>query len=101
MPPRVSPASSRGGRGGGRGRGGPARGISPQPSAAPQGPASHIQTIGIRRPNFGTSGKTIPIMVNAFTTTIPDGIIYHYDGALNAFFLPFIYLSDFEVESSG
>ncbi|KAF8197479.1 argonaute-like protein [Pholiota molesta] len=28
---------------------------------------------------YGTSGRVVPTIVNAFKTTIPDGIIYHYD----------------------
>lgn len=58
---------------GGRGRGG----------APPMGTpvvSSHIQTVGVRRPDFGSSGRSLPIFVNSFVTTIPDGLIYHYDG---------------------
>lgn len=42
--------------------------------------SSHIQTVGVRRPDFGSSGRSLPIFVNSFVTTIPDGLIYHYDG---------------------
>ena len=88
MPPRIAPGRSRGGppargRGGGPpsrggGRGGP-------PSAAPTGflpsRSSHITTVGVRRPDFGSSGKPLGVYVNSFETKIPDIIIYHYDGA--------------------
>jgi hypothetical protein len=40
----------------------------------------HVQTIGVKRPGFGTSGKPIQVTVNAFEATVTDGIIYHYDG---------------------
>lgn len=41
---------------------------------------SHVQTIGVRRNGFGSGGKRINVTVNAFPITIPEGIIYHYDG---------------------
>ncbi|KAJ8519388.1 hypothetical protein ONZ45_g3684 [Pleurotus djamor] len=64
----------------GRGRGGPARGRGAGPTqiGAPV-VGAHIQTVGVRRPDFGTSGRPIPIFVNSFVATIPDGLIYHYD----------------------
>ena len=74
MPPRAAPA--RGSRGGARG----GRGASPLfglPSAG-----SHITTVGVKRPNFGTGGRELPIFVNSFVTTIPEGVIHHYDGRL-------------------
>lgn len=83
MPPRA--ASARGGRGGGRGgRGaGSARGGGSSsltfglPSAG-----LHITTVGVKRPNFGIGGRELPIFVNSFVTTIPEGVIHHYDGKL-------------------
>lgn len=71
--PRGGSASgpARGGRGGAT-RGGLQVGL-PSTSA-------HIATVGVKRPNFGTGGKTCPIYVNSFVTTVPDGIIHHYDG---------------------
>lgn len=77
MPPRLAPgrgAGPRGGptRGGGAGRGGIRVAI-----AAQQG--HQVETIGVRRPGFGTGGKTVNTIVNAFEITIPDNTIYHYD----------------------
>lgn len=42
----------------------------------------HVQTIGVKRPGFGTSGRPIQVTVNAFDATVTNGIIYHYDGQL-------------------
>lgn len=42
---------------------------------------SHITTVGVRRPGYGTGGRPLPIFVNSFATKIPEGIIHHYDGA--------------------
>jgi hypothetical protein len=77
MPPRA--ASARGSRGGARGgRGGGTGSVSfGIPSAG-----SHITTVGVKRPNFGTGGREFPIFVNSFVTTIPEGVIHHYDGKL-------------------
>jgi eukaryotic translation initiation factor 2C len=36
----------------------------------------------VKRPDFGTGGKVCPIYVNSFVTTVPDGIIHHYDGTV-------------------
>lgn len=70
MPPR--------GAGANRGRGGLTRGgIQP---ALPSESNTHITTVGVQRPNFGTGGTSLPIFVNAFETSIPEGIIHHYDG---------------------
>ncbi|KIY49288.1 hypothetical protein FISHEDRAFT_27655, partial [Fistulina hepatica ATCC 64428] len=41
--------------------------------------ASHITTIGVRRPNFGSAGRPMNIKVNAFEAELPSSIIYHYD----------------------
>ncbi|RDB22690.1 Protein argonaute-2 [Hypsizygus marmoreus] len=78
MPPRGDT------RGGPRGFGGPARGG--RGGATRGGPpahvttSSHITTVGVKRPEFGTAGRPLPIFVNSFVTTIPEGIIHHYDG---------------------
>ncbi|KAF9270096.1 argonaute-like protein [Marasmius fiardii PR-910] len=82
---RGSGAGGRGGRGGGRGRGGVTHAVGQ--SVATRGGAQgstplisdHITTIGVKRPNFGTAGRVVPIQVNSFTTTIPQDIIRHYD----------------------
>lgn len=81
MPPRGAPARGgpRGVGGARGGRGGPTRG-GPQVGSTTSG--SHITTIGVKRPDYGTSGRTVPIFVNSFVTTIPEGIIHHYDGAI-------------------
>ncbi|KAF5390572.1 hypothetical protein D9757_002737 [Collybiopsis confluens] len=47
-------------------------------ASAPQ-TASHVATIGVKRSAFGTSGRPLPITVNAFAVTIPQDIIYHHD----------------------
>lgn len=73
--PRGAGGPGRGGRGG-RGRGA-TRGL-PHSAA----PTSHITTVGVKRPGYGTGGKPLPIFVNSFATTIPEGIIHHYDGML-------------------
>ncbi|KAJ7172992.1 argonaute-like protein [Mycena crocata] len=76
---RGAPGGAPGGARGGRGRGGPL-----PPPQAHQAPAEHITTVGVRRPDYGTSGKRISINVNSFTAEIPDASIYHYDGVINA-----------------
>ncbi|PPQ94823.1 hypothetical protein CVT25_007460 [Psilocybe cyanescens] len=74
MPPRIAPGRGRGAQRGG----GPVRG-----GAAGRGGAvaiaAHVQTIGVRRPGFGTGGKVVNTIVNAFAVDIPDNIIHHYD----------------------
>ncbi|KJA29601.1 hypothetical protein HYPSUDRAFT_31529 [Hypholoma sublateritium FD-334 SS-4] len=83
MPPRIAPGRGQGPRGGGPGRGGgAARG------GVPVGMAAHIQTVGVRRPGYGTGGRQVPTIVNAFPVTIPDGTIYHYDSVVNPDKLP-------------
>ncbi|KAJ7878523.1 argonaute-like protein [Mycena olivaceomarginata] len=78
MPPRgQGRGAPRGGRGGGRGS-------APPSQPAHQAPAAHITTVGVKRPNFGTSGRPIPININSFKTTIPEGYIYHYDVAITS-----------------
>jgi eukaryotic translation initiation factor 2C len=81
MPPRA--ASARGSRGGARrGAGPPPRGGSSPLSFGLPSAGSHITTVGVKRPNFGTGGRELPIFVNSFVTTIPEGVIHHYDGKL-------------------
>jgi len=41
---------------------------------------SHISTVGVRRPGFGKAGKPMQVTANLFKTTIPNCVIYHYDG---------------------
>ncbi|KAF7342176.1 Protein argonaute-2 [Mycena venus] len=100
MPPRTQnrPPPN---RGGGAGPGGQRRGGGPsQPAHRPAREnrpliryvlpapltrfalaAEHITTVGVRRPDYGSAGRAIAINVNSFTAEIPDGTIYHYDGA--------------------
>ncbi|KAF4619813.1 hypothetical protein D9613_005017 [Agrocybe pediades] len=70
MPPRAGGPAIRG-RGGG-----PSRGTS-----IPVGLTSggHVTTVGVKRPSYGTGGRELNIFVNSFTTTIPEGVIHHYD----------------------
>ncbi|KAK7470584.1 hypothetical protein VKT23_002008 [Stygiomarasmius scandens] len=42
-------------------------------------PDMHVSTIGVKRPGYGSGGKPSTIQINSFTTTVPDGIIHHYD----------------------
>jgi eukaryotic translation initiation factor 2C len=75
-------AGGRGGRGGATStstRGGLQAGL---PSSG-----SHITTVGVKRPDFGTGGRVCPIYVNSFVTTIPEDIIHHYDGTIHSLFL--------------
>ncbi|KAL6309673.1 argonaute-like protein [Sparassis latifolia] len=80
MPPRAA----RGDRGGPP-RGGPPRRGLPQGAAPPAGggglpdTSSHVTTIGVRRPAFGTSGRKISVWTNHFKVDIPESVIQHYD----------------------
>ncbi|TRM60484.1 Piwi domain-containing protein [Schizophyllum amplum] len=47
-----------------------------------------VQTIGVRRPGFGTAGTRIPMTVNAFKMDIEGGMIYHYDDIVGEKVLP-------------
>ncbi|KAI0832378.1 argonaute-like protein [Trametes gibbosa] len=94
MPPRGTPTGSargstprggapRGGRGGARGRGGgpaitPARTQATGNVGLPD-TNTHITTVGVKRPGFGTSGRAIQISTNHFEVKIPEANIYHYD----------------------
>ncbi|KAH8830505.1 argonaute-like protein [Flagelloscypha sp. PMI_526] len=73
----------RGGRGTSHGsRSGPPRGSAASSATAQPGApqiASHVSTIGVKRSDFGRVGRVIPVLVNSFETTIPDGTIFHYD----------------------
>jgi hypothetical protein len=42
--------------------------------------SSHITTIGVRRPGFGTAGKPFEVFTNHFACEIPETVIHHYDG---------------------
>ena len=76
-PPR---GNQRGQQGSARGRGG--GGLS-QSRGQPQNTpviAKHVETIGMKRPGFGTAGRPIPVTTNHFPCVIPEAIIHHYDG---------------------
>jgi len=79
-PPR---GTQRGQQGSARGRGGGGGGATQGRGPSQGGPpsiATHVETIGVRRPGFGTSGRSITVTTNHFPCVIPDGIIHHYDG---------------------
>jgi eukaryotic translation initiation factor 2C len=81
MPPRAAP--TKGGRFGRDGRSAvPPGGGSGSLAFGLPSAGSHITTVGVKRPNFGTGGRELPIFVNSFVTTIPEGVIHHYDGKL-------------------
>lgn len=76
-PPRGNP---RGQQGSARGRGG--AGLTPGRGPTQNAPAiaEHVETIGKRRPGYGTNGRVIPVTTNHFKCVIPESIIHHYDG---------------------
>ena len=101
MPPRIAPG--RGGpRGGGPPRGGGGGGGPPQRGGRGGGGAGrggttavgrpsigdHVQTIGVKRPDYGTAGRPIAVLTNNFVVNIPDKIIRHYDVAITPSTLP-------------
>ncbi|KAF7332070.1 Argonaute-like protein [Mycena kentingensis (nom. inval.)] len=45
------------------------------PSSSRAAIGAHITTVGVKRPDFGTSGQPTPIFVNSFATTIPNIVI--------------------------
>ncbi|THV08479.1 argonaute-like protein [Dendrothele bispora CBS 962.96] len=59
----------------------PPRAATGRPPVSDVLPSPHIVTVGVRRPGYGSGGKASTIQVNSFVTTIPDGIIHHYDVA--------------------
>ncbi|EJT97024.1 Piwi-domain-containing protein [Dacryopinax primogenitus] len=71
-------------RGGGRGAS-PAGGAQggAQAGRGPVGGAAHVTTIAVRRPGYGTAGKQLPVIVNAFPLTCPPMTIFHYDVVIN------------------
>lgn len=84
MPPRIAP-----GRGGGPQRGGgPGRGGGAGRGGVPVAIAASVKTVGVKRPGYGTGGRPVNTIVNAFPVDVPDGIIYHYDVAITPDKLP-------------
>ncbi|KAJ3834977.1 argonaute-like protein [Lentinula raphanica] len=41
--------------------------------------ASHVTTTGVKRTSYGKTGRPLTIFVNAFETSIPQDVIFHYD----------------------
>lgn len=74
MPPRGAPR----GQPPNRGRGG---GAPPSRSTLNPGTtiSSHITTIGVKRPSFGTAGRPMKVYTNHFPCQIPESVIHHYD----------------------
>ena len=46
----------------------------------PSNTVAHAQTVAMRRPGHGQSGKQIKVATNLFVVTILKSIIHHYDG---------------------
>lgn len=46
----------------------------------PSNTVARAQTVVMRRPGHGQSGKKIKVATNHFVVTIPESIIHHYDG---------------------
>ena len=78
----ASRAPSQSSAGGGAGRGGRGSGtpvaITPTPSSN-IGVPQHVDTVGVRRKGFGSSGTAIKVLTNHFEVKIPSEIIHHYD----------------------
>ncbi|KZT55686.1 Piwi-domain-containing protein [Calocera cornea HHB12733] len=45
----------------------------------PVGGEPHVRTVGVRRPEYGTMGRQIPVTTNTYPLTCPPMTIYHYD----------------------
>ena len=84
MPPRPPPAA--GARGRGRGAP-PPRGGAPRGGGAARGGgrpqftiSDHVQTIGVRKPEYGREGRPFQVFTNHFAASVTDQTISHYDG---------------------
>uniref|UniRef100_D8PXF5 Argonaute-like protein n=1 Tax=Schizophyllum commune (strain H4-8 / FGSC 9210) TaxID=578458 RepID=D8PXF5_SCHCM len=88
MPPRGD--RGRGGAGGNPGRGGPGGGGGGggRGGGARGGGGASVVAVGVKRPNFGTSGKIMRAVVNMYRLEIPDGTTYHYDDLISEKTLP-------------
>ena len=91
MPPRPPPAAAARGRGRGAP---PPRGGAPPPrggGAARGGQkftiSDHVQTIGVRKPSYGTEGRGFQVYTNHFAASVTEQTISHYDGMS---FLPYL-----------
>lgn len=71
-------------RGRGRGapvlRGGSSRGGGVVARPGLPNPGNHVATIGVKRTGFGRGGHHTEVYTNHYEVSIPQGIIYHYDG---------------------
>ena len=76
-PPRGNP---RGQQGSARGRGGGGIGQTRGPARNVPNIATHVGTIGVKRPGYGETGRAINVTTNHFECEIPESIIHHYDG---------------------
>ncbi|KAJ3900104.1 argonaute-like protein [Lentinula edodes] len=93
MPPR--PTTEGGTAWGGRGRGG--GGVSDAElrrlvkASSPLGQQvlpSHITTVGVKRPGYGTAGRNIKVKTNTCVVQVPQKIIHHYDDIVSEKTLP-------------
>ncbi|KAK7695891.1 hypothetical protein QCA50_000530 [Cerrena zonata] len=69
----------------GRGRGAPILRGGPSLRGAPArvglpNPGDHVSTVGVKRSGFGRGGHPTEVFTNHYEVSIPQGIIYHYDG---------------------
>ncbi len=72
---------------------GPASARPPSPATSTRalpdtsaGTTAPVTTVGVKRASFGTSGRSLNVHTNHFVTSIPEGNIYHYDGASSVSF---------------
>ena len=81
---RAAPQSlvGRGGRGGAARGGGAPGALTPTPSGTAGGPqiSAHVQTVGVKRPGFGSSGRAVKVYTNHYEVQVPNDTICHYDG---------------------
>lgn len=78
-------------RGGSASRGGPpSRSVAPTTVGLPDS-SSHITTIGVKRSDFGRSGRAIEVFTNHFKVKIPENNIHHYDGASLSFLMMIVH----------
>ncbi|RXW23178.1 hypothetical protein EST38_g2679 [Candolleomyces aberdarensis] len=96
MPPKSAPGRPRGGPRGGAPRGAPSGGTSGAGSGGTSvGPTSdlavaHVRTIGVRRDvvGYGQAGRVVRTGTRAFSATLPESMIYHYDVVITPDNLP-------------
>ncbi|KAJ3888986.1 argonaute-like protein [Lentinula edodes] len=86
MPPRPTTEGGTAWGGRGRGGGGGARGGGRPPRAGL--PQTHITTVGVKRPGYGTAGRNIKVKTNTCVVQVPQKIIHHYDDIVSEKTLP-------------